>query len=291
MVVFSIGSCSLSSEHHVSTMALNSKNSHNLFINRTETDETRDDSASVNSSDIYECYLQPDNYEADFEELNEFEADGFFESSQLHQLVHTQPIHLISQQGIVDYTPQTQKLVVEEEPEKKSFISPMMTSRSSSMSSTFSKCNSIYGNYYDSIQEEMVPETEEYGAFFGGKDQDKPLYSAFHSICNPMDLTDATVPRNYTCPKSSIEFCSNIETALVSADRYYHYSIQTSNTLPQTGPNIHQPTGEEMQFVKAINLKLSRYAGYFTAGSRDQEYSDKVRFQEISYKFSKTYFQ
>lgn len=270
-----------------------------LFIDPYQTIDAGNNSISVDSTDIYESYLQPDNYEEEYQELDDYEVDSFFESSQLHRLVHTQPIHLINQQEIMDYTPQPQQLVVEDDRDKKSFISPMMTSRSSSMSSTFSKRTSTFGNYYDSIYEEVDSESEDFGVFFGGKEQSKPLYSAFYSICNPETTetyqTEASVPRAYACRDAMLDLSSrNIaqdETIRATADRSYHYSIQTSNTVPATGGNMHQPSEEEIQFVKAINLKLSRYAGYFTAGSKDQEYSDKVRFQEISYKFSKTYFQ
>ncbi|QLL31529.1 hypothetical protein HG536_0B03930 [Torulaspora globosa] len=270
----------------------------NMFITPQHNGSTASGSVAAKPTDIYDCYLQPDNYEEEYEELDDYEADNFFESSQLHHLVHTQPIHLVNKQEIIDYMPQTQQLVVEEDQEKKAFISPMMTSRSSSMSSTFSKRTSGFKNYYDSIHEEMNSEYEDYEVFFGAKEQNKSLYSAFYSMHNPETTeayhNDASVPRTYACEDAAIDLSSREiaedETALETTDRSYHYSIQTSNAVPAASC-VHQPTDEEIQFVKAVNLKLSRYAGYFTAGSKDQEYSDKVRFQEISYKFSKTYFQ
>ncbi|QLQ79042.1 hypothetical protein HG537_0B03890 [Torulaspora globosa] len=270
-----------------------------MFINTQHNELAANGSLAAKSKDIYDCYLQPDNYEEEYEELDDYEVDSFFESSQLHHLVHTQPIHLVNKQEIIDYMPQTQQLVVEEDQEKKEFISPMMTSRSSSMSSTFSKRTSAYRNYYDSIHEETNSEYEDYDVFFGAKEQNKSLYSAFYSIYNNPETTeaynnDASVPRTYACEDATIDLSSRgiaeDESVLETTDRSYHYSIQTSNAVPAASC-VHQPTDEEIQFVKAINLKLSRYAGYFTAGSKDQEYSDKVRFQEISYKFSKTYFQ
>lgn len=39
-----------------------------------------------------------------------------------------------------------------------------------------------------------------------------------------------------------------------------------------------------------VTQKLSRYCGYFIADSKEQEYFDKIRFQEITYRFSKTAF-
>ncbi|CCH62733.1 hypothetical protein TBLA_0I00750 [Henningerozyma blattae CBS 6284] len=51
---------------------------------------------------------------------------------------------------------------------------------------------------------------------------------------------------------------------------------------------------EKSQFIKLLYSKLSRYttANIITnsASNEHQEYLDKVRFQEISYKFSKTYY-
>ena len=72
---------------------------------------------------------------------------------------------------------------------------------------------------------------------------------------------------------------------LNNSDSNYKYQITTEAS--STG---RRPTEEENFFVKTLNSKLYRYTGYFGAGSRDQDYHDKVRFQEISYKFSKTYF-
>lgn len=270
----------------------------NIFFDPHHGGSAANGSVAAKPNDIYECYLQPDNYEEEYEELDDYEADSFFESSQLHHLVHTQPIHLVNKQEIIDYVPQMQQLVVEEDPDKKDFISPMMTSRSSSMSSTFSKRTSAFQNYYDSIHEETNSEYEDYEVFFGAKEQNKSLYSTFYSTYKPETTeacdNDACVPRTYACEDTAIDLSSREidedESVLETTGRSYHYSIQTSNTVP-AGSCSHRPTDEEIQFVKAVNLKLSRYAGYFTAGSKDQEYSDKVRFQEISYKFSKTYFQ
>ncbi|EDO16581.1 hypothetical protein Kpol_520p1, partial [Vanderwaltozyma polyspora DSM 70294] len=51
-------------------------------------------------------------------------------------------------------------------------------------------------------------------------------------------------------------------------------------------------TKKERRFLKTINTKLSRYSSNVSSNYKniDQDYFDKVRFQEISYKFSKTYF-
>ncbi|QEU62859.1 Ime1 [Kluyveromyces lactis] len=47
---------------------------------------------------------------------------------------------------------------------------------------------------------------------------------------------------------------------------------------------------EKDQFVYTLTNKLLPYFGYFLADSNDLDYFDKIRFQEIDYKFSKTYF-
>ncbi|CDO94357.1 unnamed protein product [Kluyveromyces dobzhanskii CBS 2104] len=44
------------------------------------------------------------------------------------------------------------------------------------------------------------------------------------------------------------------------------------------------------QFAYELTNKLLPYFGYFLADSNDLDYFDKIRFQEIDYKFSKTYF-
>lgn len=73
-----------------------------------------------------------------------------------------------------------------------------------------------------------------------------------------------------------------------------HDSFYSSTDVfyPNKSTNSHKPknfsvrnlvTSEEDKFTSQITKKLSRYA-------KDQIYFDKVRFQEISYRFSKTYF-
>lgn len=244
-----------------------------LFISAQGRD---DDDVSINSTDIYDCYLQPDNYDDTYEDLEDLEDDTFFESSQLHQLVQTQPVQLINEQDLIDRLPQPQELVVEETSHCNG-ISPMMTSRSSSMSSTFSKRNSLYGNVPESIDEEMDLECDE--SMVGRKAQ--PLFSAFNSIYNnTAQYEDYSAPRSFAIQESALEIGAEVNQYATSD--LYHYSIQKSS-------NTRYATDEEIEFVKTLSSKLSRYSGYFTAGSKDQEYSDKVRFQEISYKFSKTY--
>ncbi|AAS54183.1 AGL308Wp [Eremothecium gossypii ATCC 10895] len=47
---------------------------------------------------------------------------------------------------------------------------------------------------------------------------------------------------------------------------------------------------EQYEFVHALTSKLSRYCGYFVADSKEMEYFDKIRLQEVEYRLSKTYF-
>lgn len=259
-------------------MISDSSTLNSLFVN-AQTSSEANDSGSINSTDIYDCYLQPDNYDDTYEDLEDLENDTFFESSQLHQLVQTQTVHLLDEQALIDRLPRQQTLVVDEPPQNMG-ISPSMTSRSSSMSSTFSKRSSLYGNVYDSIDEEMDLECSD--SMIGAKNQ--PLYSALYSIPHETAPCDESrAPRSFAIPDNALDFSADVN-QYTTVDSY-HYTIQT---FP-AGPGARRATEEEMEFVKTVNSKLSRYAGYFTAGSKDQEYSDKVRFQEISYKFSKTY--
>lgn len=56
--------------------------------------------------------------------------------------------------------------------------------------------------------------------------------------------------------------------------------------------DIHQVFEERPydQLILHLSNKLSRYCGYFINDSKEMEYFDKIRLQEINYRFSKTYF-
>ncbi|EJS43072.1 ime1p [Saccharomyces arboricola H-6] len=71
----------------------------------------------------------------------------------------------------------------------------------------------------------------------------------------------------------------------------YYYPLEIAFDIEKSPPAPPQKFNlEELEFLKKLNTKLSRYAAaYSISASNDQEYYDKVRFQEISYKFSKTY--
>lgn len=250
-----------------------------LFLNAQGHDDHAADNASVNSTDIYDCYLQDDNYDDSYGDLEELEEDKFFESSQLHHLAQTQPVQMIEEQDLVAGLPYPQEILVEQESQVIG-ISPMLTSRSSSLSSTFSNRNSAYGYAYEGLHENTIVEDE--NSIGVGKVQ--PLFAALSSICNSTNqYEDSRAPRSFAVYESALDIGAEINQ--YTSNESYHYAVHTNSGMPST----RYATDEEIEFVKCINSKLSRYAGYFTAGSKDQEYSDKVRFQEISYKFSKTY--
>lgn len=49
-------------------------------------------------------------------------------------------------------------------------------------------------------------------------------------------------------------------------------------------------SSKQYEFMHTLTSKLSRYCGYFVADSKEVEYFDKIRQQEIEYRFCKTYF-
>ncbi|QHS74320.1 transcription factor IME1 [Saccharomyces paradoxus] len=71
----------------------------------------------------------------------------------------------------------------------------------------------------------------------------------------------------------------------------YYYPLEIAFDVEKSPPpSLQKLNSEELEFLKKLNSKLSRYAAaYSFSASNDQDYYDKVRFQEISYKFSKTY--
>ena len=71
----------------------------------------------------------------------------------------------------------------------------------------------------------------------------------------------------------------------------YYYPLEMVFDIEKSPPPpLQKLSSKELEFLKKLNAKLSRYAAaYSFSASNDQDYYDKVRFQEISYKFSKTY--
>lgn len=291
-----------------------------LFVSSKEYSSNAEDSSLTNSVDIYDSYLQADDYDDDFEDYDDIDDEDPFESSQLHQLVHTQPVHLINKQALLDFEPVR-------EPKSQSFyemsaplnssvarasianksnreeITSAITSRSSSLSSTFSFPNDTYGqsyeNYYASVEEDFdEPMTDQ---------KYETLYSNYYGTSKfPTNEENSqfSVPRSLPYQERDVCIGLDLSSQCITSQREpfhedemeinYHYTIQTSKAYKidedTKNCNKNHATKDEILFVKTVSAKLSRYAGYFIADSKDQEYSDKVRFQEISYKFSKTYF-
>lgn len=246
----------------------------------------------------YESFLQTDGGE--YEDLEDLDDDELFESSQLHRLIHTQPIHLLKQNQLFEYHPDSfsiepQEIFTTTIGAATSFTDPQSasTSRSSSLFSTIfppeednRMCSSSY-DFFECIEE-------------GQNDFNEPLidhkresFTMSSSEENKFQLQlKALIPRTLPQKNLDLKLCLGLESlpkqsTMIGNETNYHYTIQTSTTTQQ---NSKQPADKETLLVQTLNYKLSRYAGYYTADSRDQEYSDKVRFQEISYKFSKTYF-
>lgn len=298
-----------------------------LFVSSKQYNRSADDSSLTNSIDIYDSYLQADDYDDDFEDYDDDDDEDPFESSQLHQLVHTQPVHLINKQALLSYEPvrelKSQSFYEVSAPLNSSVaratiatqshdedLTSAITSRSSSLSSTFSFPNDkyyangqSYQDYYAGVEEDYdEPMTDDkyetlYSNYYGGKyisklprNEENLHFSVPRSlpyqerdVCLGLDLSSQCI----TLQQRELFHEDEMETN-------YHYTIQTSNTHKSDevtkNCNTNHATDDEILFVKTVSSKLSRYAGYFIADSKDQEYSDKVRFQEISYKFSKTYF-
>lgn len=69
-------------------------------------------------------------------------------------------------------------------------------------------------------------------------------------------------------------------------------ALSASHHVIKSDPRLFasQTHTEDDLFVYTLTNKLMPYFGYFLADSNDLDYFDKIRFQEIDYKLSKTYF-
>lgn len=247
---------------------MDSSNLSNMVLRLEESNDN-----NVFEDEFYDFYMEGDSWD-------ECEENEDFESSQLHQLVHTQPIHLINQQML--YGGDTTRERTLEGP----------ASSRSSVSSTFEELGGFDNNVDINNSENTTAATSatsthfkhnfydmgerEWGLF---KQQSQLYESGLHDM-------DWDVPRSFPFEYNDFSQCVALNTDHDAVPSHnYNYRFVTESS--QTG---RRPTEEENFFVKSLNSKLSRYTGYFGGGSSDQEYHDKVRFQEISYKFSKTYF-
>lgn len=290
--------------------------------------------------EFYDFYLNDSHWEeshsAVTEHGNEEDDDDAddepdFESSQLHELVHTQPIHLINCQMLSDYTlrggesyedavssrssilASFEDIEVVSEDVLNFFDGGSMTTEANTAATSATSAHFKY-NPLDIAPEEwnlwkqQFPISNGYenrGAFVGASETNiDAIRTAPLKNAEEMEWdVPRSLPFEYKNEGHFLDFskCINHQEELKvsplhlqqpnqchngdSSGSNYSYHL-TTDTLSTR----RRPTEEESFFVKTLNSKLSRYTDYFGAASRDQEYYDKVRFQEISYKFSKTYF-
>lgn len=293
--------------------------------------------------DFYNFYLEEANWvENEKHKIIEEEEDDEdfldFESSQVHQLIHTQPIHLINYQMLHDYNAR-ENMDFEERASTRSSMSISFDNVENTFDNALNVCDS--GTVTNDINTAATSATSAHfkHSLLDSTADDYNLWKYQPSISNfygnsnitnlhsvAMDSSTGTVPMKssqnvgWDIPRSLplgykdagqyLDFsqCDNLQDDLeehvpslqrqeshhhhCNGDndkdhRYKNYNYQITTDTSSVG---RRPTEEENSFVKTLNSKLSRYTGYFGAGSKDQEYHDKVRFQEISYKFSKTYF-
>lgn len=292
--------------------------------------------------DFYNFYLEDANWvenEKDKMIEDDDDDDDFldFESSQVHQLIHTQPIHLINYQMLHDYNTR----------ENADFEDRASTRSSMSISfddveDTFDSALNVYdsGNVTNDVNTAATSATSAHfkhnlfdtAAENCGLRKYQSSISNFYENSNITNVHGAAMDVSGTVPMKNsqnagwdiprslplgykdagqyLDFsqCDNLQDDLEvhvpplqlqeshhhhynsNNDKDYHYKNYNYQITTDTSRIGRRPTEEENSFVKTLNSKLSRYTGYFGAGSKDQEYHDKVRFQEISYKFSKTYF-
>lgn len=229
-------------------------------------------SSSIFEDDFCDYYLEGDSWD-------EYDESESFESSQLHQLIHTQPIHLINQQMLYDETlrgsamegPASSRSSMSSEFEEMGGFdnSVDITSSENNTAATSATSAHFKHNLYDMGE-------REWGIF-------KQQSQLYESISQDMEWD---VPRSFPFEYTDFSQCAAFNAdSEAPISHNYNYTITTD--VP---PKVRRPTEEENFFVKTLSSKLSRYTGYLGGGSSDQDYHDKVRFQEISYKFSKTYF-
>lgn len=265
------------------------------------------------------------------EEDGDADDEPDFESSQLHQLVHTQPIHLINCQMLSDYTltggescedaassrssilASFEDIDVVSEDALNFFDGGSMTTEANTAATSATSAHFKY-NPLDITPEEWNLWKQQF-LISNGCENSAAFVDASETNIDaigtaPLKNTEGmdwdiprSVPFEYTNEGHLLDFSKYInhqEELEVSplhlqqpnqchngdsSGRNYSYHLTTDISSTR-----RCPTEAESFFVKTLSSKLSRYTDYFGAASRDQEYYDKVRFQEISYKFSKTYF-
>ena len=116
----------------------------------------------------------------------------------------------------------------------------------------------------------------------------QPIYMINPLLLESNSYTDNTYDSS-TVPRALL-------TDFFDEDTIESCNIKISNPKPIPNNNngilIDKAQTKENDFICSIKSKLSRYCSNVLTNYRnnDQDYFDKVRYQEISYKFSKTYF-
>lgn len=144
---------------------------------------------------------------------------------------------------------------------------------------TYSKPTNIHDSINSKYQDQSLPHIENIHSF------NNRCYSNNKSTnCNYNNNTN----NNINAPNNVYEADPFIDEAQVPS---YYCPLEIAFDVEKSPPpSLQKLNSEELEFLKKLNSKLSRYAAaYSFSASNDQDYYDKVRFQEISYKFSKTY--
>lgn len=196
-------------------------------------------------------------------------------------LIHTQPIHLFNwksgtDNNIVPILEQEANNLLQQETDAENTTNNNNKSRSGSL-------NSIFSDLLDFEFEEPFYENN------NTKEQDDPTLNLKYDTYN-----------NYIFPEEELLQYYNYKHIPSWNDCYQNASLDANKW--EFCPFVENT--QEFEFLKQLHMKLARYTTKPTTNylycnpdpnkcqlqlSLEQEYFDKVRFQEISFKFSKTY--
>ncbi|AMD20443.1 HDL301Wp [Eremothecium sinecaudum] len=258
------------------------------------------------SANLIDSYLQldedPDELRTPDEDMLDLELHL---SSHRQMLIHTQPIYLINTSKL--QTPQQQ--VIRADLSKNS---PWMTE-----SSVFSCDSSLRGLLHEQDEfHEGALHFNAASAFTPDSDQCAGHYEKTALL--PMPSLFARDDLDFACaPDTMADDELFFQLAAAPAGPLPNHVATTTTTappLPAIAPAMVPPfapnlgvnnfadavnpyhdsvtwnSPEQCEFVHALTSKLSRYCGYFVADSKEMEYFDKIRLQEIEYRLCKTYF-
>lgn len=208
--------------------------------------------------------------EMDFEgdcELETSLREDFSEVLGFERVVHTQPVHLLEMHNL-----KTLQEVYEENEASFGEAKFREECKSSSIvntrkSSVFSSTQSIEAL----VRDNEVEEEEEMDGFFYGKNV------VGESTCE--DVIDLSMKSTSLLNSTNMAFVVGHDKRAEVGERVnMSFDAQVKGTTAMN------------DFVYTLTNKLLPYFGYFLADSKDLDYFDKIRYQEIDYKFSKTYF-